>query len=186
MKAKTLNYFGTTRYWWVILLVGILLVLGGFAYWFWPVAGYAVASQIFGWLLILAGIVQLCVSSGPNRGSGWGWWLAGGVLDIFIGFMLVRSIILSEVVLPYFLAIIFIFWGIESFVGSAARQRNRYWWIGLINGILLCLIGFFFLEAGFISDMLMVSFLTSIAFIYWGFTVAIAAYEMKPGMTVEG
>lgn len=28
--------------------------------------------------------------------------------------------------------------------------------------------------------MAMVSFLTSIAFIYWGFTVAIAGYEMKP------
>ncbi len=28
--------------------------------------------------------------------------------------------------------------------------------------------------------MLMVSFLTSIAFIYWGFTIAIASYEMKP------
>jgi len=29
-----------------------------------------------------------------------------------------------------------------------------------------------------------VSFLTSIAFIYWGFTIAIASYEMKPA-TVE-
>ena len=30
-----------------LLLIGILLVIGGFAYWFWPEAGYAVASQIF-------------------------------------------------------------------------------------------------------------------------------------------
>ena len=28
--------------------------------------------------------------------------------------------------------------------------------------------------------MFMISFLTSIAFIYWGFTIAMAAYEMKP------
>ena len=177
-----LNYIGTTRYWWVILLVGILLVLGGFAYWIWPAAGYAVASQIFGWLLLLAGIVQLCAASGPNRGRGWGWWLAGGVIDMFIGFMLVRSVLLSEMVFPYFLAIIFIFWGIEAFVSSAARRRQRYWWLGVINGILLCLIGFFFLEAGYVSDMLMVSFLTSIAFIYWGFTVAMAAYEVRPAV----
>ncbi len=26
----------------------------------------------------------------------------------------------------------------------------------------------------------MVSFLTSIAFIYWGFTIALTSYEMKP------
>ena len=41
-------------------------------------------------------------------------------------------------------------------------------------------IGGFFLEAGYVSDMFMVSFLTSIAFIYWGFTVAIYGYAMKP------
>ena len=87
------------------------MVLGGFAYWFWPAAGFAVASQIFGWLLILAGIVQLCVSAGVNRPRGWGWWLAGGVIDMFVGFMLVRSVILSEIVFPYFLSIVFIFWG---------------------------------------------------------------------------
>lgn len=178
---KTLNsYLGQTRLWWLVLIVGILLVIGGFAYWFWPQAGYAVASQIFGWLLVLAGIVQLCVASGPNHAKAWGWWIAGGIIDLFIGFMLVRSVILSELVFPYFLALIFIFWGLESFVGAGAGRRGKYWWLGLINGILLCLIGFFFFEAGYVSDMLMVSFLSAIAFIYWGFTIAIAALEMKP------
>lgn len=173
------SLIGTSRLWWLIVLVGILLVLGGFAYWFWPAAGYAVASQIFGWLLILAGIVQLCVASGPNHAKAWGWWLAGGIIDMFIGFMLVRSIILSEAVLPYFLAFIFIFWGIEAFI-KGVTYRNRLWWLRIINGILLLLIGFFFLEAGYVSNMWMVSFLTSIAFIYWGFTVAIDGYAMRP------
>jgi len=180
MKGLYVSDIVTTRWWWLILIVGILLVLGGFTYWIWPEAGFAVASQIFGWLLILAGIVQLCVASWPNHPKAWGWWIAGGVIDIFIGFMLVRSVLLSEAVLPYFLAIIFIFWGIEAFVGSASRRRNSYWWLGLINGILLCVIGFFFLEAGWVSNALMVSFLTSIAFIYWGFTIALTSYEMKP------
>ncbi len=133
----------------------------------------------FGWLLILTGIVQLCVATGPDHAKAWGWWLAGGIIDMFIGFMLVRSILLSEEVFPYFLAFVFIFWGIEALIGACYR-RNKYWWLGIINGILLCLIGFFFLEAGWVSDMLMVSFLTSIAFIYWGFTIAIASYELRP------
>lgn len=94
--------------------------------------------------------------------------------------MLVRSVILSELVFPYFLSIIFIFWGIEAFISAAAGRRAKYWWLGIVNGILLCIIGFFFIEAGWVSDMLMVSFLTSIAFIYWGFTITIASYEMKP------
>lgn len=183
MKTPDLRMIGGTRLWWLVLCVGILLVLGGFAYWFWPVAGYAIASQIFGWLLILAGIVQLCVAVGPNHAKQWGWWLVGGVLDIFIGFMLVRSIILSEVVFPYFLAFIFIFWGIEAFARCA--MGGKLWWLRLINGILLCIIGYFFLEAGWVQNMWMVSFLTSIAFIYWGFTLALTAYSFRPKAIAE-
>lgn len=178
METRNLRIMAGTRLWWLILCVGILLIIGGFAYWIWPAAGYAVASQIFGWLLIAAGIVQLCVASGPNRARGWGWWLAGGVIDIFIGFMLVRCIILSEVVFPYFLAFIFFFWGLESFIRCSTARR--LWWLQLINGILLCIIGYFFLEAGFVSNMWMVSFLASIAFIYWGFTLCLTSCAMRP------
>ena len=179
MKSLKVSYFAGTKLWWVIIVIGVLLVIGGFAYWLWPVAGYAVASQIFGWLVILAGIVVLCVAAGPNHARWWGWWLAGGVIDLFVGFMLVRSVLLAEAVFPYFLAFLFIFWGIEAFV-NAGYGRRKYWWLSVINGVLLLIIGFFFLEAGYVSDMFMVSFLTSIAFIYWGFTVAIAGYAMKP------
>lgn len=181
MKAFNINnYLGQTRGWWAIFIVGILLILGGFAYWFWPAAGFAVASQIFGWLLVLTGVVQLCVAAGPDHAKAWGWWLAGGIIDLFVGFMLVRSVVLSEAVLPYFLAFLFMYWGIEAFIGAAYNRSNKTWWLGLINGILLFIIGLFFLEAGYVSDMWMTSFLASIAFIYWGFTISMAAYQMRP------
>jgi len=180
MKALLDKFMGESRYWWVVLLAGILMVICGFAYWFWPVAGYAVASQIFGWLLILVGVVQLCMASGRHAGKGWGWWLAGGIIDMFIGFMMVRSIVLSESVFPYFLALIFIFWGISAICSSVQLNNRRYWWLQLINGVLLMLIGFFFIEAGWVQDMAMTSFLVSLAFIYWGFSLAMLSYDMKP------
>lgn len=180
MKANSVNsYLGYTRFYPLVVIVGFLLVLAGFAYWFWPLAGYATASMLLGWLLILTAIVQLCVAAGPDHSRKWGWWLAGGVIDMFVGFMLVRSVALAEAVLPYFLAFVFIYWGIEAFV-NAGYGRHKFWWLGVVNGVLLLAIGFFFLEAGYVSDMYMVTFLTSIAFIYWGFTVAIAGYAMKP------
>lgn len=180
MKALNDRFIGTTRYWWLILIIGILTVVAGFAYWFWPVAGFAIAGQIFGWLLILAGIVQLCVASGPHYPRGWGWWIAGGIIDMFVGFTMVRSILLAEILLPYFLAFIFIFWGITAIVTAVNRSSERYWWLYLINGILLMVIGFFFIEAGWVGDMESVSFLTSLAFIYWGFSIAMVSYDLKP------
>lgn len=185
MKALVERYWGQTSYWWVVLVVGILMVLCGFCYWFWPAAGYAVASQIFGWMLILGGIVQLLVSSGVNRPAGWGWWLAGGVIDMFIGFLLVRSVLLSELVFPYFLAFIFIFWGIGAIVSSVQQSGRHYWWLYLINGVLLIIIGFFFLEAGYVQNMEMTSFLVSLAFIYWGFSLAMYSYDMKPTEQIQ-
>ena len=179
------SFWGQSKAWWVVLLVGILMVIAGFAYWFFPEEGYAVASVLFGWLLIAAGIVQLCVSAGEHRPRGWGWWLAGGVIDMFVGFMLVRSVILAEAVLPYFLAFVFIFWGVSCLVSSVQGRDRKYWWLQLINGILLLIIGFFFLEAGYLQNMINVSFLTSLAFIYWGFTICMTSYDIKPAKTAK-
>ena len=124
MSLSKLNFLGYSKSWWLVLIAGIVMVLCGFAYWFWPVAGYAVASQIFGWLLILAGIVQLIVAAGPHFPKGWGWWIAGGMIDMFIGFLMVRSIILSEEVFPYFLALIFIYWGITMIISSVNGHKG--------------------------------------------------------------
>lgn len=178
MKQIDLRNYMQTKAWWVVVLVGVLFIIGGFAYWLWPVAGYAVASVLFGWLLIAGGMVQLCVSSGADRPRGWGWWLVGGVLDLFIGFMLVRNVVLAESVFPYFMAFIFIYWGLESFF--SAGMGRKYWWLSIINGILMCIVGYFFIEGGIAKTIFMSSFLVAIAFIYWGFGITMVGYEMRP------
>lgn len=180
MKTQGFNYFGTSRYWWLLLIAGILLILGGFAYWFWPAAGFAVASLLFGWLLVLTGAVQLCVSAGRNRPRGWGWWLTGGIINLFIGFLLVSNVFLAEAVLPYFLSFVFFYAGIMAFVQAFGGRRGSGWWLYLINGILLVVIAGFFLCGGYLQEMNMVSFLAALAFVYWGFMVSAFAYDIRP------
>ncbi|MCM1450117.1 MAG: DUF308 domain-containing protein [Clostridiales bacterium] len=181
MKTHDFNYFGTSKNWWLLLIMGILLIIGGFAYWFWPAAGFAVASLLFGWLLIAFGIVQLCVSAGRNRPRGWGWWLAGGVIDIFIGFMMVSNLFLAEAVVPYFLALIFAYGGIMAIARAFTGKHYKGWWLYLVNGILLIAVAIFFALGGYMQELNMVSFLTALAFVYWGFIVCSMAYDIKPG-----
>ena len=99
--------------------------------------------------------------------------------------MLVRSVVLAEAVFPYFIAFIFLFWGVSALVSAVYQRRRRYWWLNIVNGVLLLLIGFLFLEEGYLANMVNVSFLTSLAFIYWGFSIAMLSYDMKPATTEE-
>lgn len=180
MNKRIQRFQEETRGWWAILVVGVLMVLAGLAYWMFPAIGYVVASVIFGWMLVAVGVVQLCVSGGTKRPTNWGWWLAGGVINIFVGFMLIRNITLAELVFPYFIAGVFIFSGVTALVGAARRGKRRFRWLHFINGILLLLIGFLFIEAGYWVNVINVSILTSLAFVYWGATLIITSFDMKP------
>ncbi len=180
MDAMNLKKLCQSKYWWAIMLVGILMVVCGMAYWILPAEGYVVASLLFGWMLVGTGVVQLLIATGRNRPRGWGWWFVGGILNIFIGFMLVDRIALAEVMLPYFLAIVFIYWGATSVIESILIRQYKFWWIRLLNGMLMMFIGFFFIGAGYFEDIIMVSTLISLAFIYWGITLVSSSFEMKP------
>ena len=176
---KTLKLGGASRLWWLLLTVGILFIIGGFAYWFWPVAGYAVTSILFGWMLVVLGIVQLCVASGANRPSGRGWWIAGGIINLVIGFMLVGNLFLAEAVLPYFMAIIFFYAGLMTLSTGFLRHEGLRW-LHIINGILLLIIAGIFCFGGITRAIAMVSFMAAFAFIYWGFTLSSLAIDLKP------
>ncbi len=180
MDAMNLKRLCQSRYWWAVMLVGIMMIVCGMAYWLLPATGYAVASVLFGWMLVGAGVIQLLISTSRNRLKSWGWWLFGGILNIFIGFMLVDRVELAEMMLPYFLSIIFIYWGAISVIESITIRNYKYWWIKLLNGVLMMFIGFFFIGAGYLNDVIMVSTLVSLAFIYWGITLVSSSFELKP------
>lgn len=177
---KTLNAStGVSRLWWLLLAVGILFIIGGFAYWIWPVTGYAVTSVLFGWMMVAVGAVQLCVASGANRPKGRGWWIAGGIINLIIGFMLVGNVFLAEAVLPYFMAIIFFYAGVMT-LASGCIWRGSLRWLHIINGVLLLIIAGIFCFGGITRAIAMVSFIAAFAFIYWGFTLSSLAIDMKP------
>lgn len=178
------SYWGTTRAWWVVLVAGLLMVLAGFAYWFFPIAGYAVASALLGWLLIAVGVVKICVSAGSGPVNGRGWWLAGGILSLFVGFVLVRNYWLTQLIFPYLIALLLFYWGVLTLVaaitGSTRSGVTRgLRWVRVVSGVLLLVLCFMFLEAGFVQNVFNVTLLTSIAFIYWGFMLTTMAYDLR-------
>ena len=131
MEITTISFWGKSRYWWAVLLVGILLIPCGIWLVARPDIGYSVISLLLGWFLIILGILQLIIASDINRREqGWGWWLAGGILDILIGFLLVSNLVLSEIVLPYFFAFILLYRAIKNIVaGVMLAKAYKGWWL---------------------------------------------------------
>ncbi|MDE6831418.1 MAG: DUF308 domain-containing protein, partial [Muribaculaceae bacterium] len=142
---KNITTFGSSKHWWLLLIIGILLVIGGFAYWFWPGAGFAVASLLFGWLLVGVGVVQICVASARIRPVDWVWWLIGGAINVLVGFLLAANVFLAEAVLPVFLAFVFLYSGIMALARGFAGRQVQGRWLYFVNGILLLIIGGCFL-----------------------------------------
>lgn len=181
------NYFwGKSKYWWTILLPGILLIPCGCWFLFSPSIGYFTITTILLWLLILTGFIQLIIAFNTSRHTaGWGWWIAGGIIDIFLGFMMLGNIGFSAMILPYFFAFIFLYKGVANVISAFVSMTHRKsWWIYLVNGLLLIVMAALFFVAP-VSAMITIDFLIGIAFIYWGLYLVLFSLDLRPEASHE-
>lgn len=92
------------RYWWLLLVVGAALFVVGLLVFAFPARSYLGLSMLFGWLMLLSGVLEVVLSS-VNRHfiTGRGWMLAGGIIEIILGVILIAHVALSAATLPLFL-----------------------------------------------------------------------------------
>ena len=123
--------------------------------------------------------IVVMVSTGIGI-RGWGGWLAGAIIDILIGFILVGNLSFSEAVLPFFFAFIFMYKGIANLFSALNMvSTHRYWWLYLVNGLLLLILGLLFFASPFTAAFSII-FLCAAAFIYWGFSLIFFGYSLRP------
>ena len=119
-------FWDKTPYWWIVLIPGILFIPCGCWFLFSPSVGYFTITTILLWMLILSGIAQLIIAFNTTRNAqGWGWWIAGGIIDIFVGFMMLSNIGFSAMILPYFFAFVFLYKGVSNLVSATRGPQGR-------------------------------------------------------------
>ena len=115
------------RYWWLLLIIGIALFVVGILVFVYPTQSYLGMSLLFGWLMLISGILEVVLSS--------------GIIEIVLGIILIFNVALSAATLPIFLG----FWlmlrafgaiGLGSDMG-AMQIAGSGWTI--FSGILLLL-----------------------------------------------
>lgn len=92
------------RYWWLLLIVGIVLLAVGILIFIFPMQSYLGMAVLFGWLMLFSGVLEVVLSSANKHFiTGRGWMLAGGVIEIILGIILIFNVALSAATLPIFL-----------------------------------------------------------------------------------
>ena len=125
------------KLWWVTMLRGIVFVLLAFFIFRHPVNALIGVAIYIGIVLLITGILQTAVSVGvkdtlPN----WGWVLAGGLIDIVFGFVLLSNPVLTASTLPFVVGFWIIVSGIMSFAdafqsrkeGNSSLGFRDAWW----------------------------------------------------------
>lgn len=92
------------RHWWLLLAVGILLLAAGIAIFFYPRQSYLGLAVLFGWLIFLSGVFETALAATSRHFiTGRGWLLAGGIIEIILGVILIPNVAISEAAMPIIL-----------------------------------------------------------------------------------
>jgi len=73
------------KYWWLLLLSGLILLAVGILVFASPATAYISLSILFGASILSIGFFETVFAISARKSlEGWGWTLAGGLLDIVI------------------------------------------------------------------------------------------------------
>jgi len=130
-----------SRWWWAWLVTGILWILASIVILQFHHSSITLVGVIIGIMFLVAGIEELVVAF---VSGGWRWlWAIFGVILIIGGIYAlvnpVQTFLTVANLLGFLFAFVGIFWMIEAF---ATIATNPLWWLGLISGIIMVLLGF--------------------------------------------
>ncbi|MEG2276712.1 MAG: HdeD family acid-resistance protein [Odoribacter sp.] len=174
------TYSPSNRYWWLILIIGILSVICGIWVFKNPVESYFALAIYFSIMFILYGISEIINAFANRRYRYWGWGLTVGILDFVIGFLLLGNLEWSADILPYVVGFILMFVGI-NFIGQSTQMQSlriRNWGWVLICGILTLIFAFLIIFHPLFGIFNIIVW-TGLAFIFGGVSAIFYSFAMR-------
>lgn len=169
------------RNWWISLILGILYVVVALSLMFSPFEGYMALSVLFSISMLVSGLLEISFAVSNRQGvSSWGWYLAGGIIDLILGIYLIAYPFLSMEVIPFIIAFWLMFRGFSS-VGYAMdlkRYGTKKWSWYTALGILSIIFSFVILWQPIIGVIYAV-YMISFAFLTIGIFRIMLSFELK-------
>jgi uncharacterized membrane protein HdeD (DUF308 family) len=172
-----------SRYWWVLLLIGIAWLVVAWVVLRANVTSLATVGVLLGILFIAAGVNEVLFASAVT--SGWKiLHYAMAVIFLLGGLWAFIRPVNTFFALASVLGLILIFYGAFEIVrGVASREENRFWWVNLVTGILLILLAFWVSSSDRVFNLASRAFLI----LFWvgfmalirGFTQIMLAFSVR-------
>lgn len=116
------KYHGCLKYWWLLLVLGIIMFLLGIMIFVFPLLSYMTISVLFGITILISGIFYL-VMSGTKTLKGRGWLFVAGLIELLFGIFLTLWPAVSATILPYILGFWLLFKGF-TLIGIGADMSD--------------------------------------------------------------
>ena len=127
------------------MILGILLFIGGLWVAFSP-GSFLALAVVFIVLLLVNGIFHIILSISNSKSlPGWGWYLAGGILEFLLGIYLWAHPAISLIMLIFLVGFWLLFRGITIIAASTDMKSSgvKGWGWLLTLGILMTILSFF-------------------------------------------
>lgn len=169
------------RYWWLMLLTGILLIAVGIWVINAPFGSYLSLSWIFAIGMISTGVFEIFFSH-INYGSAkrWGLNLAVGIVDLLVGGYLLDNPLITMLLLPLIVGLWVLFRGMTA-IGDALHIRShgvKGWKRLLFTAITIIVLALLILACPIIGIENLI-FLTGLAFIAAGIFRIILSLKLQ-------
>jgi len=136
---------GTIKNWWVFLIIGILLLIGSYYMFSTPVESFIGLAGLFSALILVSGLFRIFFAlTNKDDIENFGLYLAGGVLDVIVGFLLLKYPGITLVLFSLFIGFWLLFRGfnIISISFQVKKMEDSNWFWILLFGILVVIFAF--------------------------------------------
>jgi uncharacterized membrane protein HdeD (DUF308 family) len=162
------------QYWGWFLALGIGLLALGVAAVARAVTATVVSMVFFGWLLVLAGAIEVVQAVAVGHWAGFFQHLFGAVLFLVAGFIMVFRPLITAEVLTLFMALFFLIGGLFQLIGAAWVGLPGWGW-SAVDGVITFVLGLLVLAQWPASGLWVIGLFLGIDLIFYGLAwIAIA------------
>ena len=166
------------KWWWVWLVFGVLWIFAALVILQFQINSVVLVGIIIGVMFLVAGAQEFFIAAIVES---WKWlWIVFGVFLIIAGIIAlinpVRTFVAIAQIFGFLTLLVGAFWMIEAFL---TKEANELWWLGLIAGIMMIVMGFWVGGQFFLTKAVTLLIFAGIWALFHGITDIIRAFQIK-------